>query len=74
MPLNAGTIYPPGVESAFAPFPSRRSTVHSTNGIVACSQPLACEAGQRILKAGGNAAVSGTRTEFAVYPTSEPFD
>ena len=41
----------------FSRFPSRRSTVHSTNGIVSSTQPLANEAGVRILKQGGNAAV-----------------
>ena len=56
MPLNAQAIYPAS-EPDFVQFPSRRSVVHSTNGIVACSQPLAAEAGQRILKQGGNAAV-----------------
>lgn len=44
-------------EPTFVWFPSRRSAVHGTNGMVACSQPLAAEAGQRILKLGGNAAV-----------------
>ncbi len=38
-------------------FPSRRSVVHSINGIIACTQPLAAEAGHRILRQGGNAAV-----------------
>jgi gamma-glutamyltranspeptidase/glutathione hydrolase len=40
-------------------WPSRRSVVHSTKGIVACSQPLAAKCGLDILNAGGNAAVSG---------------
>ncbi|KAJ5633062.1 hypothetical protein N7490_009401 [Penicillium lividum] len=40
----------------FSPFASRRSAVHSINGIVACSQPLAAIAGQSILRRGGNAA------------------
>jgi gamma-glutamyltranspeptidase len=44
----------------FQYFPSRRSVVHSTNGIVSCTEPLACEAGVRILKQGGNAAVRST--------------
>lgn len=56
MPLNAKHIYPAS-DPDFSSFPSRRSVVHSTNGIVACTQPLAAEAGQRILKQGGNAAV-----------------
>jgi Gamma-glutamyltransferase len=56
MPLNAKAIYP--AESPdFVAFASRRSVVHSTNGIVACTQPLAAAAGQRILREGGNAAV-----------------
>ena len=41
-----------------AAFSSRRSVVHSINGMVACTQPLAAEAGHRILRQGGNAAVS----------------
>ena len=32
--------------------------VYSTHGIVACSQPLAAQAGIRVLREGGNAAVS----------------
>jgi gamma-glutamyltranspeptidase/glutathione hydrolase len=32
--------------------------VHSTKGIVACTQPLAAKCGIDILNAGGNAAVS----------------
>lgn len=59
MPLNAKAIYPAS-DPEFISFPSRRSVVHSTNGIVACTQPLAAQAGQRILREGGNAAVSGT--------------
>lgn len=57
MPLNAKAIYP-AENPDFVPFSSRRSVVHSTNGIVACTQPLAAAAGQRILREGGNAAVS----------------
>lgn len=55
MPLDAKAIYLPKLDLSFA---SRRSVVHSTNGIVACTQPLAAAAGQRILREGGNAAVS----------------
>lgn len=40
----------------FTSFPTRRSVVHSTHGIVSCTQPLASSAGIRILQAGGNAA------------------
>ncbi|KAG5956624.1 hypothetical protein E4U58_006486 [Claviceps cyperi] len=37
-------------------FSSRRSVVHSVEGIVACTQPLAAKCGLDILRAGGNAA------------------
>lgn len=47
----------PANSPMFLQFASRRSVVHSTKGMVACTQPLAAEAGQRILKMGGNAAV-----------------
>lgn len=56
MPLNSKAIYP-RPRGDFVPFTSRRSTVHSTNGIVSCTQPLAAAAGHRILSQGGNAAV-----------------
>jgi gamma-glutamyltranspeptidase/glutathione hydrolase len=36
-------------------FASRRSQVYGTKGVVACSQPLAAEAGLEILRKGGNA-------------------
>lgn len=36
-------------------FPSRRSQVYGTKGVVASSQPLATEAGLEILRKGGNA-------------------
>lgn len=36
-------------------FPSRRSQVYGTKGVVAASQPLAVEAGLEILRKGGNA-------------------
>lgn len=39
-------------------FPSRRSVVHSTRGIVSTSSPLATEAGLHVLRERGNAAVS----------------
>jgi gamma-glutamyltranspeptidase len=47
-----------GLSPPFDTYPSRRSVVHSANGIVACSQPLAAQAGLKILREGGNAAVS----------------
>jgi gamma-glutamyltranspeptidase/glutathione hydrolase len=53
----------------FVSFPSRRSVVHSTNGIVACTQPLAAQAGQRILSAGGNAADAAVAVAAALNMT-----
>ena len=44
----------PGDE--FFRFQSRRSVVYGTRGMVACSNPLAAQAGIAILNAGGNAA------------------
>ncbi|PYH46795.1 gamma-glutamyltransferase family protein [Aspergillus saccharolyticus JOP 1030-1] len=55
MPLNSKAIYS-RLNADFAPFASRRSTVHSLKGIVTCTQPLAAAAGQKILSKGGNAA------------------
>lgn len=57
MPLNVKAIYPP-TDPEFISFPSRRSVVHSTEGIVSCTQPLAARLGLQILQKGGNAAVS----------------
>lgn len=42
-------------ELVFQRFASRRSQVYGTKGVVACSQPLAAEAGLEILRKGGNA-------------------
>lgn len=53
MPLNSSAL---GAEFDFQPFPSRRSVVHSTKGIVSCSQPLAAQCGLEILHKGGNCA------------------
>ena len=57
MPLTTPSVYPPP-SAEFMKWPSRRSVVHSTKGIVACTQPLAAKCGIDILNAGGNAAVS----------------
>lgn len=48
----------PSDDGAFIRFPSRRSVVHGTKGIVSTSSPLATEAGLEILRERGNAAVS----------------
>jgi len=55
MPLHTSAIVP-AVDPAFAAFPSRRSVVHSTKGIVCSTQPLASECGLEILRKGGNCA------------------
>ncbi|KAF5384853.1 hypothetical protein D9615_001503 [Tricholomella constricta] len=51
------------------PFPSRRSVVYGTKGMVACSQPLAAEAGLEILRKGGNAADAAVATSAALNVT-----
>ena len=68
MPLNACAIYP-SLDPEFISFPSRRSVVHSTNGIVACTQPLAARAGQTILQNGGNAADAAVAVAAALNLT-----
>lgn len=47
-------------------YPSRRSPVLTTRGVVATSQPLAAQAGLRILMAGGNAADAAIATAAAL--------
>jgi len=68
MPLNASAIFPSS-DPEFISFPSRRSVVHSANGIVACTQPLAAQAGQRVLRAGGNAADAAVAVAAALNMT-----
>lgn len=55
MPLHPSAIYP-GADPKFNPFPSRRSVIHSSKGIVASTQPLATACGIEILNKGGNCA------------------
>lgn len=69
MPLTSSAIYSHEPPDSFARFPSRRSTVHSTKGIVACTQPLAAAAGQRILSQGGNAADAAVAVAAALNMT-----
>jgi hypothetical protein len=57
MPQETPSVFP-APSLVFQKFASRRSVVHSTKGIVACTQPLAAKCGIDILNAGGNAAVS----------------
>jgi gamma-glutamyltranspeptidase / glutathione hydrolase len=55
MKIDWGKVdYP---EPALSRFPSRRSVVFSTKGVVSASQPLAVEAGLEILRKGGNAGM-----------------
>ncbi|KAL8808831.1 MAG: hypothetical protein Q9200_003982, partial [Gallowayella weberi] len=68
MPLNARAIYPSS-DPELISFPSRRSVVHSTNGIIACTQPLAAQAGQRIIRDGGNAADAAVAVAAALNMT-----
>ncbi|KAJ5133046.1 Gamma-glutamyltranspeptidase [Penicillium atrosanguineum] len=68
MPLNAKAVYGKA-DAEMAPFASRRSTVHSRNGIVSCTQPLAAVAGQRILSQGGNAADAAVAVAAAMNMT-----
>nr|WOD46182.1 hypothetical protein [Trichoderma atroviride] len=59
MPLSSSSVFEDPTYDMFK-FPSRRSVVHSTEGIVACSQPLAAKCGLEVLRAGGNAAPCST--------------
>ncbi|KAI1438401.1 gamma-glutamyltranspeptidase [Xylaria sp. CBS 124048] len=53
MPLTTPSVFPPASDE-FVKFAGRRSVVHSTKGIVSCTQPLAAKCGIQILDAGGN--------------------
>ncbi|CCG82009.1 Gamma-glutamyltranspeptidase [Taphrina deformans PYCC 5710] len=53
----------------FLHFPSRRSVVHSAGGMVSSTQPLANEAGYRVLAAGGNAADAAVAMAAALNVT-----
>ncbi|KAJ4371304.1 hypothetical protein N0V83_004521 [Neocucurbitaria cava] len=61
----------PHPEPQFVHFPSRRSVVHSTKGIVSCTQPLATAAGIEVLRKGGNAADAAVAVAAAIN-VSEP--
>lgn len=68
MSITPADVFPEAAPS-FSRFPSRRSVVHSTNGIVSCTQPLAARAGIRILEQGGNAADAAVATAAALALT-----
>ncbi|KAI8959662.1 gamma-glutamyltranspeptidase [Daldinia sp. FL1419] len=55
MPLTTPSLFPPE-SHVFSKFASRRSVVHSTKGIVSCTQPLAAKCGIQVLEVGGNCA------------------
>lgn len=55
----------------FMKFPSRRSTVYSSKGIVASTQPLANAAGLKILDKGGN-CVDAAIAVSAALTITEP--
>ncbi|KAK2061809.1 gamma-glutamyltranspeptidase [Colletotrichum caudatum] len=55
MPLTTESLHS-AQAAEFARYASRRSVVHSTKGIVSCTQPLAAKCGIEVLRAGGNAA------------------
>lgn len=68
MKVNVTDIYA-AEDPRFVHFPSRRSVVHSTKGMISSSQPLANEAGQRIMMAGGNAADAAVAVAAALNVT-----
>ena len=62
-----------GIRISGERFPSRRSTISSVRGMVACEHPLAAEVGIRVLSEGGNAvdaAVAATATLNVVAPAA----
>ncbi|KAK7186414.1 hypothetical protein DPSP01_013107 [Paraphaeosphaeria sporulosa] len=61
-----GTNVYPHPEPQFVNFPSRRSVIHSTKGIVSCTQPLASAAGIEVLRKGGNAADAAVAVAAAI--------
>ncbi|ETS59522.1 hypothetical protein PaG_06441 [Moesziomyces aphidis] len=63
------SVTDPHHNASYMRFASRRSTVLSTKGVVASSQPLASSAGIEILNAGGNAADAAVAVAAALNVT-----
>ncbi|HRO60504.1 MAG TPA: gamma-glutamyltransferase family protein [Burkholderiaceae bacterium] len=61
----------PEFDSQFYPYASRRNVVHARRGMVAASQPLAAQAGLRILQSGGN-AIDAAIASAAALTVLEP--
>ncbi|EJD55602.1 gamma-glutamyltranspeptidase [Auricularia subglabra TFB-10046 SS5] len=67
MPVDWSKVDNP--ELVLQRFANRRSIVYGTKGVVACSQPLAAEAGLEILRKGGNACDAAVATSAALNVT-----
>lgn len=62
-------LHPSQLDPEFVAFPSRRSQVMSTKGIASSAQPLASQAGIKVLEQGGNAADAAVAVAAALNVT-----